>query len=104
MDFLMFTSPGKDKCDDELKDYLLEKFVDVSPLTWWKDNEYKYPRIAVVAKQILCIPATSVPWERVFSTAGILVSKLRNSLSPSLVDNIIFLNKNIVPEFEVLDE
>ncbi|WAQ95606.1 ZBED1-like protein [Mya arenaria] len=104
LDFLMFTSPGKDKCDDELKDYLLEKCVDVSPLTWWKDNESKYPRVAVVAKQILCIPATSVPSERVFSTAGILVSKLRNRLSPSLVDNIIFLNKNIVPEFEVLDE
>ncbi|WAR03621.1 LOW QUALITY PROTEIN: ZBED1-like protein [Mya arenaria] len=104
LDFLMFTSPGKDKCDNELKDYLLEKCVDVSPLTWWKDNESKYPRIAVVTKQILCIPATSVPSERVFSTADF--SKLRSRLSPSLVDNIIFLNMNIVPEFEsdVLDE
>ena len=69
----------------------------MTPLKWWKENAQKYPRLSLVAKKILAMPATSVPSERVFSTAGILVSKLRNRLSPVLVDNIIFLNKNTFP-------
>ncbi|WAR07067.1 SON-like protein [Mya arenaria] len=93
LDFLMFTSPGKDKCDDELKDYLLEKCVDMSPLTWWKDNESKYPRVAVVAKQILCIPATSVPSERVFSMAGILVQVEKPPVT-------VFSRQHLFPEQE----
>ena len=56
-----------------------------------------------VAKQILAVPATSVPSERVFSTAGLVVNKLRNRLSPDLVDSIIFLNKNIFPVSETSD-
>lgn len=36
--------------------------------------------------------------ERIFSCARLVVSKLRNRLSSSLVDQIIFLSKNYVPE------
>ena len=55
--------------------------------------------IAGLARQYLGIPAisvsaTSVPSERIFSTAGVVINKLRNRLSASVVDQIIFLNKN----------
>jgi hypothetical protein len=36
---------------------------DVNPLQWWKDHESKFPNVAVVARQIHCIPATSTPSE-----------------------------------------
>lgn len=96
MDFLMCYSPEKcDKTDDELERYLSSK-CDSEPLNWWKENEKNFPRIAVIAKQVLAVPATSVPSERIFSAAGLLVNKLRNRLSCELVDKIIFLNKNRV--------
>ena len=47
-----------------------------------------------LAKQLLCIPATSVPSERVFSAAGYIVSKLRSALSPENVDALLFLRQN----------
>jgi hypothetical protein len=75
--------------------YLLDKSdLEKSPLEWWADRETKYPRLSVIAKRVLAVPATSVPSERIFSSAGLIVTKLRNRLSFEVVDQIIFLNKN----------
>ena len=51
----------------------------------------KYPYVAMLAKRYLAVSATSVPSERVFSTAGDIVSASRSALSASNVDKFIFL-------------
>ncbi|XP_065197184.1 zinc finger BED domain-containing protein 4-like [Sycon ciliatum] len=65
-----------------------------NPLKWWCVNEDRLPHLAKVAKAILCVPATSVPSERVFSAAGHIVSKRRAGLSEESVDALIFLQQN----------
>jgi len=57
-------------------------------------TESQYLLLTAVEHKILAVPATSVPSERMFSTAGLVVSKLRASTSPELVSKILFLNKN----------
>jgi hypothetical protein len=90
----MLFSPERSE-DDELQRYLAEKAdVNARPLEWWCQNAEKFPKIAHIARRVLAVPATSVPSERVFSSAGLVVSKLRNRLTSDLVDTIIFLNKN----------
>jgi hypothetical protein len=64
------------------------------PLVWWKTHNHRYPRLARLARQFLCIPATSVPSERVFSKTGWLVSKRRTSLSHGSVCNLSFIAMN----------
>jgi len=80
----------------EVESYIKEKPIDreESPLVWWKQNQYKFPMISVVAKQFLSIPVTSTPAERVFSTAGLTVTWLWSSLMPEHVNMLVFLNKN----------
>ena len=65
-----------------------------NPLTWWKSHGYCMPNLALLAKSILCVPATSTPSERVFSVAGNLITKQRAMLSPENADRMIFLNMN----------
>ncbi|XP_051998856.1 E3 SUMO-protein ligase ZBED1-like [Xyrauchen texanus] len=60
--------------------------VESNPLAWWKDKESQFPHLARLAKSFLGVPATSVPSERVFSTAGDIVTAQRASLSPENVD------------------
>jgi len=81
----------------EVETYLKEKPLDreESPLVWWRDNGYRFPLLSHIARKYLTIPATSTPAERVFSTAGLTVTKLRSCLSSEHVNMLVYLNKNL---------
>lgn len=69
--------------------------VDEDSLAWWKSNEHKYPHIAKLAQCTLAVPGTCVPSERVFSTAGDIVTASRSRLLAENVEKLIFLRKNM---------
>ncbi|XP_076325046.1 E3 SUMO-protein ligase ZBED1-like [Tachypleus tridentatus] len=81
--------------EEELADFVREPLRPPNPLQWWSVYRSRFPSIASVARKYLSIPGTSVPSERTFSTAGLTVSKLRASLNPEHVDQLVFLNKNL---------
>ena len=63
------------------------------PLQWWRRYSMRLPNLAKLAKEILAVPATSVPSERVFSKAGELISAKRSRLGKGTVNMVLFLNK-----------
>ena len=67
-------------------------FQDI--FTWWKIQDHVYPFVAMVARTVLAVPASSVPSERVFSKAGELFSKQRLRMTPEAVDLQLFLHYN----------
>ena len=79
----------------EIKEYIESPRLDrtLDPLQWWSRKAMRLPNLAKLAKQILAVPATSVPSERVFSKAGELISSKRSRLGKSTVNMILFLNK-----------
>ncbi|XP_055836664.1 E3 SUMO-protein ligase ZBED1-like [Episyrphus balteatus] len=96
MDFLLKAKSTNEPLN-EFDRYLREPQIDYNvsePLMWWKNNETKYPSLALLAKKILCIPATSVSSERCFSAAGNVVSSKRASLLPENVSLLTFLMRN----------
>jgi hypothetical protein len=48
-----------------------------------------------IAFKHLSIPATSVPSERLFSSAGDIISTKRACLGPDLASELIFLHGNL---------
>jgi len=58
--------------DSELLMYERERMLhrNENPLEWWYANKKKYPILSKLAYKYLCITATSVPSERMFSTTG----------------------------------
>ena len=50
---------------------------------WWAKHHERLPKMALVVKAILCIPATSANCERAFSTLTDVVTKKRNRLKGS---------------------
>lgn len=78
---------------DEIQSYIHGVPGDSSDLFgWWRQQERRFPKLRRVAQMILGIPATSAPSERVFSTAGCVISARRSNISPENVDNILFLH------------
>lgn len=80
----------------EIRMYLKERNITrkENPLNWWKARELLYPTLSKLAKKYLCIVATSVPSERVFSKAGQIITERRNRLKSKHVKKLIFLNYN----------
>jgi hypothetical protein len=85
--------------EQEVSNFINEPLRGKTPLVWWKENEEKFPNLSKLAKKYLAIPATSVPSERIFSTAGLTLTKLRSTLDPETVNEIIFINKNMRHSF-----
>lgn len=65
------------------------------PLECWKTQKNLYPHLFMLSQKYLCTPASSVPCERIFSKAGQIASKRRNRISPSMLQKLLFLNKNV---------
>lgn len=80
----------------EITRYLREDVLDgeEDPLMWWKINEQRLPVMAKLARKYLCVCATSTASERVFSTAGNIVTPSRALLKPDKVHMLIFLAQN----------
>lgn len=81
----------------ELDKYLAEPLLSrhENPLLWWSERKSVYPRLYEIAKRRLCIVATSVPCERLFSKAGQVVSDQRSNLESDKISKILFLNHNM---------
>ncbi|CAM9499597.1 unnamed protein product, partial [Sphacelaria rigidula] len=59
------------------------------PLTWWSEKEATIPLLAQLARHVLAVLATQAHSERLFSCAGSVVIKTRNSLSPEHVELLV---------------
>ena len=79
-----------DLTEERKNDDKQETFLN--PLIWWKIHSKMLPLLSTLASRILCIPATSAPSERVFSSAGLTIAKCRASLQPQHASELIFLH------------
>ena len=70
---------------------LMEKQI----LKWWAGKKDELPLLAELAREYLCIPASSSPSERLFSHAGNIVTDTRHSLDPENVSMLIFIKENL---------
>src|SRR6266542_5624276 len=73
--------------DDEVHKYWIstEAEEDIKLLDWWKTHSTEYSNLSKLAIDYLCIQASSVPCEQLFSIAGQVLCKSRNRLSGNTV-------------------
>jgi len=81
----------------EVKRYLMvsKPDPDSNPLEWWKVNYSSFPHLSHLARKYLSICASSSASERLFSTAGNISTKKRNSLKPEKLSMLAFLAHNL---------
>lgn len=86
-----------DKSTTELEKYIQEKPKSKEDkfdnLQWWKENEKNYPNLSRIAQNYLSIPASSAPVEGLFSRAGDVITKRRNSLNPDIINSLMVVKE-----------
>jgi hAT family C-terminal dimerisation region len=85
----------QERIDNELRVYRKENALpdvkDADPFLWWRKRLQTYPLLAVVARKWLAVPASSAASERMFSAAGLTVTKDRSRLTTDHVGTLVFL-------------
>ncbi|KAK9157908.1 hypothetical protein Scep_004482 [Stephania cephalantha] len=93
------------KCQLEL--YLDEpkmpRHVKLDILDFWKSNQFRYPNLASMARDILSIPESTVASEASFSVGGRVLDQYRSSLKPENAEAIICLRDWICAGLEGQD-
>ncbi|GFO11574.1 Zinc finger bed domain-containing protein 4 [Plakobranchus ocellatus] len=79
---------------NDLQRYTEERLLTrhENPFLWWKDREPLYLKLCMIAKKYLCIPATAVPANQIFSEEEKIRISRRNFLDESHLDSILFLS------------
>ena len=70
------------------------EFPDAKEIWNQKDLLDRYPLLSIAAQDILAIPASSAPVERVFSTAGVATSGRSGRLSGENLETKVLLQRN----------
>ena len=83
--------------EQELETYIamshsLPEHVD--PVTFWIEQENIYPLLATLAVEVLTMPASSTPVERIISTAGEPSCWKRNGLADKYLEWELLFRKN----------
>ena len=60
----------------------------------WNDMKARFPLLFEVYCAIASCPASSIPAEEMFSLGGLIVTKMRTSLCPTKVSQLMFLEAN----------
>ncbi|CAH2095688.1 unnamed protein product [Euphydryas editha] len=73
-----------------LDDALSPRNAAMTPLDWWRNNRHLYPTFFKLFVKRGNFLATSVPYERIFSKAGYIVSERRTWLTSEKVRQLFF--------------
>ena len=65
-----------------------------STLEWWKNHAKEFPGLWDLAMRSLSLPPSTTSCERLFSTAGWIITKRRSRLAPELVEALVVLKKD----------
>ncbi|XP_054821215.1 zinc finger BED domain-containing protein DAYSLEEPER-like isoform X2 [Prosopis cineraria] len=89
--YIMETSSQqmKSELDQYLEESLLPRVPDFDVLGWWKLNRVKYPTLSKMARDILCVPVSTVPGDSVFDTKSKEMDQYRSSLRPETVEALV---------------
>lgn len=95
--YSMFEEHVHDKSEHEIQSYIqtadfskLEKSKHLVEI-FWRDNQFRFPKLCLLARKILCVPATSAPTERTFSHAKRTIDPRRTNTKPITLDNLLYL-------------
>jgi hypothetical protein len=87
------TAASTIEIDKDTTERMLPRTTD--PPHWWNDRKVLYPTLYIVVKKRLCVAATSVQCERIFSKAGQILSEKGSRMKSSKLSMILFLNTNL---------
>jgi hypothetical protein len=61
----------------------------MAPLSFWRENQHRFPSLAALARDVLSIPATGAGVERLFNTARDICHYRRGRLNSNTIEELM---------------
>ncbi|XP_028556835.1 zinc finger BED domain-containing protein RICESLEEPER 2-like [Dendrobium catenatum] len=81
--------PRKSELELYLDEPNLDAEIDLDILQFWKGNQYRFPAISAMARDVLCIPISTVASESSFNYSGRILDQYRSSLKHDIVEALV---------------
>lgn len=79
----------KTELDRYLEEKRLNRNLEIDILDYWSSNQFRFPNLALMARDILSIPISTVASESAFSTGGRILDQYRSCLAHAVVESLI---------------
>ncbi|KAF5451908.1 hypothetical protein F2P56_026964 [Juglans regia] len=79
----------KSQLDLYLDEPRAERNAKIDILSFWKGNEFRYPDLARMARDILSVPVSTVASESTFSVGGRIIDQFRSALKADIVEALV---------------
>lgn len=67
----------------------LERKAKLDVLAYWRGNQFRYPEVAAMARDILCIPVSAVTVDNAFDVSGRVLDQYFSALKPDILEAFI---------------
>lgn len=97
----------KTELDKYLEENRLNRSIEIDILEYWNSNQFRFPNLALMARDILSIPISTVASESAFSTGGRILDQYRSCLAHAVVESLIctrdwrFNEKEVLPNYSL---
>lgn len=75
--------------------------ISVDPLVFWEENSLRFPHLYKMTRRYFSAMATSVPSERLFSMASLIMTKRRNRLTSEHFSQLLFLSSIPIEDWDL---
>ncbi|KAI0519524.1 hypothetical protein KFK09_006973 [Dendrobium nobile] len=81
--------PKKSELESYLDDAKLDRNSELDILHYWKLNQFRFPQVSRMARDVLCIPISTVASESTFSNSGRVLDQYRSALKHDIVEALV---------------
>ncbi|KAG6493329.1 hypothetical protein ZIOFF_048311 [Zingiber officinale] len=88
-DFEFAISAQKSQLEMYLDEPRSKRTSSINVLEFWRSQQFRYPELAKLARDVLAVPVSTVASESAFSLGGRILDQYRSSMSPQVVEALI---------------
>ncbi|PKU82553.1 Putative AC transposase [Dendrobium catenatum] len=67
----------------------IDRKIELDFLHFWKANQYRFPEISAMARDVLCIPISTVASKSAFNNTGRILDQYQSALKHDIIEALV---------------